>query len=41
MLAADGSEPVPRSTPEEFKVKFEKEYRELERIVKAANIKFN
>jgi tripartite-type tricarboxylate transporter receptor subunit TctC len=41
MLAADGSEPVPRSTPEEFKVKFEKEYRELERVIKAANIKFN
>jgi tripartite-type tricarboxylate transporter receptor subunit TctC len=41
MLAADGSEPVPPSTPEEFKARFEKEYRELERIVKAANIKFN
>jgi len=41
MLAADGSEPVPLSTPEEFKARFDKEYRELERIVKAANIKFN
>jgi hypothetical protein len=41
MLAADGSEPVPPSTPEAFKAKFEKDYLELERVIRAANIKFN
>ena len=38
-LAADGSEVVPAATPEEFKAKFDREYRELEKLVKAANIK--
>ena len=41
MLAADGSEPAPPSTPDEFKVKFAKDYLELERVIRAANIKFN
>jgi len=41
LLAADGSEPVPPSTPEAFKAKFEKDYLELERVIRAANIKFN
>jgi len=38
-LAADGSEVVPAATPEEFKAKFDREYRELEKLVGAANIK--
>ena len=38
-LAADGSEVVAPATPEEFKAKFDREYRELEKLVKAANIK--
>jgi len=38
-LAADGSEVVPAATPEEFKTKFDREYRELEKLVNAANIK--
>jgi len=38
-LAADGSEVVPAATPEEFKAKFDREYRELEKLVNAANIK--
>jgi len=41
MLAADGSEPAPPSTPDEFKVKLAKDYLELERVIRAANIKFN
>ena len=40
-LAADGSEPYPPSTPEAFKAKFAREYAELERLVRAANIKIN
>ncbi len=39
-LAADGSEPAPPSTPEAFKAKFEKEYADLEKLIRAANIKF-
>ena len=38
-LAADGSEVVAPATPEEFKAKFDREYRDLEKLVKAANIK--
>jgi len=38
-LAADGSEVVPAATPEEFKAKFDREFRELEKLVKTANIK--
>jgi tripartite-type tricarboxylate transporter receptor subunit TctC len=40
-LAADGSEPYPPTTPEEFKAKFAREYAELEKLVRAANIKIN
>jgi len=38
-LAADGSEPVARATPEEFRAKFAREYAALEKIVQAANIR--
>jgi tripartite-type tricarboxylate transporter receptor subunit TctC len=38
-LAADGSEPVPPSTPEAFREKFQKDYAVLEQVIKAANIK--
>jgi len=38
-LAADGSEVVPAATPEEYKAKFDREFRELEKLVKAANIR--
>jgi tripartite-type tricarboxylate transporter receptor subunit TctC len=41
LLAADGSEPLPPSTPAEFKAKFAREYAELEKLVRAANIKIN
>ena len=41
MLTADGSEAIPPSTPEAFKAKFEREYAELEKLIRAANIKFN
>jgi tripartite-type tricarboxylate transporter receptor subunit TctC len=40
-LAADGSEPYPPTTPEQFKAKFAREYAELEKLVRAANIKIN
>ena len=38
-IAADGSEVVTPATPEEFKAKFDREFHELEKLVKAANIK--
>lgn len=38
-LAADGSEVIAPATPEEFKAKFDREFRELEKLVKAANIR--
>jgi tripartite-type tricarboxylate transporter receptor subunit TctC len=41
LLAADGSEPYPPSTPADFKAKFAREYAELEKLVRAANIKIN
>jgi len=41
MLAVDGSEAIPPTTPEAFKAKFAKEYTELEKLMRAANIKFN
>jgi tripartite-type tricarboxylate transporter receptor subunit TctC len=41
LLAADGSEPIPPTTPVEFKAKFAREYAELEKLVRAANIKIN
>lgn len=40
-LAADGSEVVPAATPEEYKAKFDREFRELDKLVKVANIKLN
>jgi tripartite-type tricarboxylate transporter receptor subunit TctC len=40
-LAADGSEPYPPATPDEFRAKFAREYAELEKLVRAANIKIN
>jgi len=41
LLAADGSEPYPPTTPDEFRAKFAREYAELEKLVRAANIKIN
>ena len=41
LLAADGSEPIPPSTPEEFKSRFDGAYAELEKLIRAANIKIN
>lgn len=41
LLAADGSEPIPPSTPEEFKARLEKNYAELEKVVRAADIRIN
>ena len=41
LLAADGSEAYPPTTPDEFKAKFAREYAELEKLVRAANIKIN
>ena len=41
LLAADGSEPIPPSTPEEFKSRFDGAYAELEKLIKAADIKIN
>ena len=41
LLAADGSEAIPPTTPEAFKAKFEREYAELEKLIRAANIKIN
>ena len=40
LLAADGSEAIPPTTPEAFKAKFEREYAELEKLIRAANIRF-
>ncbi|MGH8702099.1 MAG: tripartite tricarboxylate transporter substrate binding protein [Burkholderiales bacterium] len=41
LLAADGSEPIPPTTPEEFKARFERSYAELEKLIAAASIKIN
>jgi tripartite-type tricarboxylate transporter receptor subunit TctC len=41
LLAADGSEAYPPATPDEFKAKFAREYAELDKLVRAANIKLN
>ncbi len=40
-LAADGSEPAERMTPEQLKVENAREYAEIERSVKQLNLKFN
>jgi tripartite-type tricarboxylate transporter receptor subunit TctC len=39
VLAADGAEAAPPATPEEFRAKFQRDYAELEKLIKAANIK--
>jgi hypothetical protein len=41
MLAADGSEALPPATPEAFKARFDREYAELEKVVRAADIRIN
>jgi tripartite-type tricarboxylate transporter receptor subunit TctC len=41
LLAADGSEPIPPSTPDEFKVRFERNFAELEKVIRAADIRIN
>ena len=41
MLAADGSEALPPATAEAFKAHFDREYAELEKIVRAASIRIN
>ena len=41
LLAADGSEPLPPSTPEAFRDRFQREYAELEKLVSRANIRIN
>ena len=38
-LAADGSEVIAPATPQEFKAKFDRDYAELEKLIKAAKIK--
>jgi tripartite-type tricarboxylate transporter receptor subunit TctC len=40
-LAAEGSEVVPAARPDQFKAKFDREYAELEKLVKAMNIRIN
>jgi tripartite-type tricarboxylate transporter receptor subunit TctC len=41
LLNADGSEPIAPATPEEFKARFERDYAELEKLIKAADIRIN
>ena len=41
VLAAEGSEVAAPAAPEEFKAKFERDYAELEKLIKVSNIKFN
>ena len=41
LLNADGSEPIPPATPAEFKARFERDYAELEKLIKAADIRIN
>jgi len=40
-LAAEGSEVVPPMTPEEFKAKFDRQYAELETVVRTMNIRIH
>jgi len=40
-LGADGTEVVKRATPEEFKVKFDREYLELEKLINSVKITIN
>lgn len=37
-LTAEGAEVAAPATPEEFKAKFDRDYAELEKLIKAANI---
>ena len=41
LLNADGSEPIAPATPEEFKARFERDYAELEKLIKAVDIRIN
>jgi tripartite-type tricarboxylate transporter receptor subunit TctC len=41
VLAAEGTEAAEPASPEEFKAIFEREYADLEKLIKASNIKFN
>ncbi|MNC88543.1 Tripartite tricarboxylate transporter family receptor [compost metagenome] len=41
VLAAAGTEAVAPATPEAFKAKFERDYAEMEQLVRAANIRIN
>jgi tripartite-type tricarboxylate transporter receptor subunit TctC len=38
-LAADGSEPAPPMTPEEFKIKFNTDYARLDKLIKSINLR--
>ena len=38
-LAAEGSEPAPPMTPEEFKIKFNADYARLEKLIKSINVR--
>ena len=40
-LAMDGNEVLPPMSPDEFNAKFEREYAELEKLIKALNITLN
>ena len=40
-LAADGTEVAARSTPEEFKLRFDREYAELEKLISSVKITIN
>jgi hypothetical protein len=40
-LAAKGSDVIVPTTPGEFKAKFEREHAELEKLIRAINIKIN
>jgi hypothetical protein len=37
-LTADGSEIMSRDTPEEFKARFDREYAELEKLIRSVKI---
>ena len=38
-LAAEGSEPAPPMTPEEFRVNFNADYARLEKLIKSINVR--
>jgi hypothetical protein len=39
-LAVDGSEAVPPATPEEFRARVDREYAEMEKVIRVSKIKF-